>query len=88
MGDLNATLDHEPVQRLVDDGWRDAVELADEGFSPTWPAHGEYRPFLGPVVAIDHVMLTDAWTVTEVGTVDVLGTDHLAVVATLAPAAS
>ncbi len=86
LGDLNATLDHAPVRRLVDAGWRDAVELADGGFAPTWPSHGEFAPFLGPVVAIDHVMLRDTLTVTEVSTVDIPDTDHRGVVAVLAPA--
>ncbi len=86
LGDLNATLDHAPLRRLVDAGWRDAVELANGGFLPTWPSHGEYSPFPGPVVAIDHVMVDDGLTVTEVDTVDIPGTDHRGVVATLAPA--
>jgi endonuclease/exonuclease/phosphatase (EEP) superfamily protein YafD len=84
-GDLNATLDHAPVHRLVDAGWRDAVELANDGFLPTWPSHGEYAPFPGPVVAIDHVMVGDGLTVTDVDTVDIPGTDHRGVVARLAP---
>ncbi len=86
LGDLNATLDQTPIQRLVDAGWRDAVELANEGFAPTWPSHGEYPPFLGPVVAIDHVMVRDTLTVTDVSTVDIPDTDHRGVVAVLAPA--
>lgn len=85
-GDLNATLDHAPLRRLVGDGFRDAVELTNGGFSPTWPSHGEYPPFPGPVVAIDHVLVRAPWTVTAVHDVDVPDTDHRGVVATLAPA--
>ncbi len=86
LGDLNATLDHAPLRRLVEAGWRDAVELTNSGFLPTWPSHGEYPPFPGPIVTIDHVMVDDALTVTDIDTVDIPGTDHRGVVARLAPA--
>ena len=38
VGDLNATPDHAPIRELADAGWRDAAELANEGWLPTWPA--------------------------------------------------
>ena len=60
VGDLNATLDHRPLQRLEDDGFRDAAELTNAGWQPTWPANGEYHLAgvpLPPLVAIDHVLV-------------------------------
>ena len=83
VGDLNATLDHPVVRDLVDAGWRDAVELTNGGFAPTWPAHGELG-FPVAVVQIDHVMVRDTVAVTEVDTLEVPDADHLGVVATLA----
>lgn len=85
IGDLNATLDHEPMRRLVGAGWRDAEELVNGGFAPTWPALGKHGPW--PVVQIDHVMAADTIAVMGVDVVEIRGTDHLAVVATVASAA-
>ena len=87
-GDLNATLDHPPLRRLADAGYRDSVELLDAGLPRTWPANGLYRPlwWAPPLVGIDHVLLAPTWTATATGTVEVAETDHLAVVATVVPA--
>jgi endonuclease/exonuclease/phosphatase family metal-dependent hydrolase len=84
VGDLNATLDHPQVRELVDAGWRDAVELTNDGFRPTWPADGQFG-FPAAVVQIDHVLVREPWTVTEVDDFAIAGTDHHGVVATLAP---
>lgn len=83
VGDLNATPDHPTIRDLVGAGWRDAVELTNGGFEPTWPSDGQLGiPF--PAVQIDHVLARDSVAVLDVDRVDVRGTDHLAVVATLA----
>lgn len=89
VGDLNATLDHRPVRRLLDAGYRDAAELTNAGLQPTWPANGKY-PVLGrfpPSAPIDHVLVGQAWTATGTGRVVVPDSDHLAVLSSLAPAA-
>ncbi|MDO9457648.1 endonuclease/exonuclease/phosphatase family protein [Nocardioides sp.] len=83
VGDLNATLDHPTIRDLVDAGWRDAVELTNGGWAPTWPAHGELGLPLA-VVQIDHVLARDTVAVTEVDRLEVPDADHLAVVVTLA----
>jgi endonuclease/exonuclease/phosphatase (EEP) superfamily protein YafD len=86
-GDLNATLDHAPVRALVDAGYRDTAEVANEGLAATWPVDGGY-PVLGwlpPLVAIDHVLVRDSWAVVSTETVDIEGADHRAVLATVAP---
>jgi endonuclease/exonuclease/phosphatase (EEP) superfamily protein YafD len=83
VGDLNATLDHPTVRDLVDAGWRDAVELTNGGFAPTWPSDGQMGlPFAA--VQIDHALVRDTLAVTDVDRFEVPGTDHLAIVATLA----
>lgn len=86
-GDLNATLDHAPLRALVDAGYRDAAELTNAGLAATWPVDGGFPllSLLPPSVAIDHVLVSEAWTVTMTRTVDVPGSDHRAVLATVAP---
>jgi endonuclease/exonuclease/phosphatase family metal-dependent hydrolase len=88
VGDLNASLDHPTLRDLVDEGWRDSVELANHGFAPTWPVDSSF-PILGllpPTVQIDHVLVTDDWAVVDTGTRDIDGTDHKAVYAEITPA--
>lgn len=85
-GDLNATLDHAPLRALVDAGFRDTAELANQGVATTWPVDGHY-PLLSlfpPTVAIDHVLVSGDWAVVSTETVDVPGADHRAVLATVA----
>ncbi len=89
VGDLNATLDHGPVRALVAAGYRDSAELLNTGLSTTWPVNG-FFPVLGllpPTAAIDHLLLGPGWTATSTATVEVPETDHLAIVATVLPAA-
>lgn len=88
VGDLNATADHRPVQRLAALGLRDAVELTNAGWQPTWPANGEFRLAgllaLPPLVQIDHVLVGAGVAVESVETVTLQGTDHLGVLAVVA----
>jgi endonuclease/exonuclease/phosphatase family metal-dependent hydrolase len=87
VGDLNATLDHRPLQRLEDDGFRDAAELTNAGWQPTWPANGEFHLAGVPLprlVAIDHVLVGPGWTALSTRTVSLEGTDHAALVAEVA----
>ncbi|WP_244932069.1 endonuclease/exonuclease/phosphatase family protein [Nocardioides sp. W7] len=85
VGDLNATLDHAPMRRLLDAGYRDATELSGSGWQPTWPASGSgLQGLLPPVVQIDHVLVDDGWTAVRTWTVEIDGTDHRALVAELA----
>lgn len=89
LGDFNATLDHTPMRRLRDAGYRAAAELAGEGWQPTWPATGTgLQGLLPPVVQIDHVLVDDGWSALATWTVDVGGTDHRALVAEVAATAS
>jgi len=88
VGDFNATLDQAPIRRLEDEGYRSATELANQGWQPTWPANGLYRALhlmpMPPLVQIDQVMLGPGLTATGTSTVAVAGTDHRALLATLA----
>jgi endonuclease/exonuclease/phosphatase (EEP) superfamily protein YafD len=85
VGDLNATSDHDVLRELEDAGFRDAGELANEGWQPTWPAN-DVGPFprLPPLVRIDHVLVAPTLASLGTHTVDIRGSDHLALVATVA----
>jgi endonuclease/exonuclease/phosphatase (EEP) superfamily protein YafD len=85
VGDLNASIDHPVLRKLDDAGLRDAAELADEGWQPTWPAnHLGVVTWLPPVVRIDHVLLGPDLVALGTRTVEIDGTDHLALIAEVA----
>ena len=87
MGDLNATVDHEPMRRLADAGYRSATELANEGWQPTWPAYGVVHVAgveVPRLVQIDHVLLGRRMAALETHTLAIRGTDHRALVAEVA----
>jgi endonuclease/exonuclease/phosphatase family metal-dependent hydrolase len=85
VGDLNATSDHDVLRELEDAGFRDAGELANEGWQPTWPAnHVGLFARLPPLVRIDHVLVAPTLASLGTHTVDIRGSDHLALVATVA----
>ena len=89
-GDFNATLEHAPMRRILDLGFRDAADQVGSGWSPTWPAAGHVSrlgiavPAFAP---IDHVLTSRALAVTAEETLEVAGADHLAVLASVSPAA-
>ncbi len=85
VGDMNATPDHSVMRELDDAGFRDAGEVSNEGWQPTWPAnHIGIAPLLPPLVRIDHVLIGAHLASLGTHTVDINGTDHLALVATVA----
>jgi endonuclease/exonuclease/phosphatase (EEP) superfamily protein YafD len=85
VGDMNATPDHDVMRELDDAGFRDAGELANNGWQPTWPAnHVSIFPLLPALVRIDHVLLADTLASLGTHTVDIDGSDHLALIATVA----
>ncbi len=85
IGDMNATPDHDVMRRLDDAGFRDAGEVSNEGWQPTWPAnHVGILPLLPPLVRIDHVLIGHSMASLGTHIVDIDGTDHLALVATVA----
>lgn len=80
MGDFNATRDHEQFRAVLDTGLRDAAEQAGSGWQPTWPTR--YREsWLRPVIAIDHVLVSNRFQAVSTHTVELAGTDHRALVA-------
>lgn len=87
VGDFNATLDHAPMRALGDAGYRDAGELANEGWQPTWPASGTVDVLgvgLPALVQIDHVLVGPEVAALGMHTVELPDSDHRAVVAEVA----
>ncbi|MGL5809192.1 MAG: endonuclease/exonuclease/phosphatase family protein [Nocardioides sp.] len=87
-GDFNATLDHRPMRRLEDLGFRSAAQVAGVGWAPTWP-NGRFdrAPWL-PVprlLQLDHILIQKSWGVADVRRVAIAGTDHTGVYAELTP---
>jgi endonuclease/exonuclease/phosphatase (EEP) superfamily protein YafD len=85
-GDLNATMDHASLRELQGRGYDDAATQARSGWQPTWPSSGIVSPLginVPSLVAIDHVMARDL-RATRTQTFPIEGTDHRALLATLA----
>jgi endonuclease/exonuclease/phosphatase family protein len=85
VGDFNATMDHAPMRALEDRGYRDVGELANVGWQPTWPAEGRYDHLGVPLAQIDHVLIGPRLVALDQHTTRVPDTDHLALVARVAP---
>lgn len=77
-GDFNATVDMLPFRLLLDTGYRDAAEQAGAGVNPTFPADSAVPPLIG----IDHILTRNS-SASDVRTVRIPGSDHLAVTATI-----
>jgi endonuclease/exonuclease/phosphatase (EEP) superfamily protein YafD len=79
-GDFNSTFSHSRYRDLLTDGFVDAGEQAGAGLVPTYPADRWYPP----VIAIDRVVLKNA-VVGEYERVDLPGSDHYGIFATVTP---
>lgn len=84
VGDFNATHDHAPLRRVMDLGYRDAAELANTGWAPTWPRFGSLRLVgirMPPFAQIDHVLVRRGGGASGVRRIVLGGSDHDALVA-------
>ncbi len=79
-GDFNAIDDHGPMMALYRAGLRSATDVAGGGWLPTFPANSRVPPLL----PIDHVLINDRLTATDIGTFRLRGTDHLGLQVVLA----
>lgn len=77
-GDYNSTPDLRQFRDLLTNGYRDAVEQTGAGFAPTYPSNTWYPP----IIVIDHVLTRNA-AATSIRTVDIPGSDHRALLATI-----
>ncbi len=81
MGDFNSTWDHAHFRELLGESFVDAGEQAGEGFHMTYPANS----IIPAVLEIDHIVYQrdSGIVVSDLETVEISGTDHLALLATL-----
>lgn len=79
-GDFNAVDDHLPIRELRRDGLRSATDIVGAGWLPTYPADRSFPP----LIPIDHILLSDELTATSLHRIQVAGTDHRGLVATIA----
>ncbi|WP_243841395.1 endonuclease/exonuclease/phosphatase family protein [Mycobacterium sp. DL592] len=77
-GDYNSTPDMLQFRELLTDGYRDAVEQLGAGFAPTFPSNRWYPP----LITIDHILTHNA-AASSIRTVEVPGSDHRALLATI-----
>lgn len=75
-GDFNATVDMQPFRRLLDNGFRDAVEQSGAGLVATYPADSAIPPLIG----IDHILTLNS-TARDARSIRIPGSDHLGVMA-------
>ena len=85
-GDFNATLDHRPLQALLDAGLTDAHAQVGMGLGLTWPQRhwGTGRGLYFPVMRLDHVLVSEGLSVRSVRTSPSAGSDHRRVLAEIA----
>lgn len=81
MGDFNATVDHTPFRAILGERFHDAAQSAGHGFAFTWPAN---RPGIPRFAGIDHIVLDRGMTAGQVSVEHVAGSDHAALIATIA----
>lgn len=81
MGDFNATTDHTPFRNFLGTRFRDGAQLAGHGFTFTWPNN---RPHVPAFAGIDHVVVDQGITAGQLGVVAIPGSDHAALLATIA----
>lgn len=78
-GDLNASPDVSALRTLMGDRFREASEVAGSGLLRTWSPHLGWPALLH----LDHVLVDQHFDVRSTQVVDVPGSDHRALVATL-----
>jgi endonuclease/exonuclease/phosphatase family metal-dependent hydrolase len=78
LGDFNSTLDHTPLRRLIDSGYRDVADAAGKGLVGTW---GPYGDKMLPPVTIDHVLVDKRIGVRGASVHRIPKSDHRAIIA-------
>lgn len=82
VGDFNATREHSQFRTVLEQGLRDAAEQAGSGWQPTWPTR-DWKAWLRPLIALDHVLTSEAYVARRIHTVETEDSDHLALIAVL-----
>ncbi|WP_346343369.1 endonuclease/exonuclease/phosphatase family protein [Rhodococcus sp. MS16] len=79
-GDFNSTYSHSRFRAILTNGFTDAAEQTGAGFVMTFPADTWYPALIG----IDHIV-TNRATVTHFERIEIEGSDHHGLVATVTP---
>jgi endonuclease/exonuclease/phosphatase (EEP) superfamily protein YafD len=79
-GDFNATPDTVQFRRILDAGFSDAADQAGGGYTATFPGDRWFPP----LIAIDHVLSRGGPVATGVDTVTIKGSDHRALLVSVA----
>lgn len=81
MGDFNSTWDHSRFRSLLGTSFVDAGEQSGEGFHMTYPSNSK----VPSLIEIDHIVYSrgSGISVSELETIEVSGSDHKALLATL-----
>ncbi|NLA35269.1 MAG: endonuclease/exonuclease/phosphatase family protein [Actinobacteria bacterium] len=83
-GDFNSTLWHGPFRDLLARGLTDGHDQRGRGLSRTWRSPVVPLRWLGPIMGLDHVLVTDGAFVTEIANVRTPGSDHRGLLTTVA----
>jgi endonuclease/exonuclease/phosphatase (EEP) superfamily protein YafD len=83
-GDFNGGRWHRPFGRLLASGLRDANEATGRGLSASWPIDGGLVGLFGPIIRIDHALVSDDVAVLATHDVDLAGSDHRSLVVDIA----
>lgn len=81
MGDFNATYDHAPFRDFLGNRFTDAAWQSGHGFTFTWPAD---IPMMPRFAGIDHIVLDRNIVAGQIQVKQVSGSDHAALLATIA----
>lgn len=77
IGDFNSTLDHKAVRDVIAGGYRDVADVTGDGLRGTW------GPGLIPPVTLDHVLVDQRIGIQDLRVLEVTGSDHRSVLASL-----
>ncbi|WEV46485.1 endonuclease/exonuclease/phosphatase family protein [Bifidobacterium sp. ESL0690] len=79
MGDLNSNVDHPSFRSLLNSGFTDAGLDISHGSAASFPTWLRW-----PRLELDHVLVTSEIAISSIQTINIPGSDHLALIARLA----
>lgn len=82
-GDFNSTLWHGPFRRLLARGLTDGHDQRGQGLARSWRSPVVPLRWLGPIMGLDHVLVSDDAYVASIDNVTTPGSDHQGLVTTV-----
>lgn len=83
-GDFNAAPWHGPFRRLLATGVSSVHGLLGRGLSRSWTPHSRWLSWLGPLMRLDHVLVSEHLFPVALDDVSIPGSDHRGIAVTLA----